>query len=170
MPKATTSSPLSLTVPRSPLPRRLIREGLRRFADHHSKEDDTVEGLKSLGYLLAFNTIFMGSFFFGGGGTFTWPVSKGMVGLWHVDPLGFGIWNFLFPIAGIWLLASTVMMKGVIKAHLFSSLVWLAMGSVWIAYSLAVHPDYVFGIGVLSIFISAQHFVYARLWKAEGVG
>lgn len=111
----------------------------------------------------------MGSFFFGVQDILTWLDPGEMVGLWHIDPLGFGIWDVLFPAAGIWLIVATFLTKGVIRAHMFAALVWLSMGTVWVTYSFMFRPDYVFGIGVLSIFVSAQHFVYARLWKAEGV-
>ena len=151
------------------MPKRLVSRWLRRFSDHHSGEDETVEGLKSISHLLGFNAIFMGSFFFGVRGILTWPDPGEMVGLWHIDPLGLGIWDVLFPVAGIWLIVATFLMKGVVKAHMFSALVWLSMGVAWVTYSFLFQPDYVFGIGVLSIFVSAQHFVYTRLWKAEGV-
>ena len=149
--------------------RKYVRRWLKRFADHHAGEDETVEGLKSIGHILGFNAILMGSFFFGVDGLLSWPANRDMVDWWHMDPLGFGIWDVLFPAGGIWLIVSTFLMKGVVKSHFFLALVWLVMGIVWVAYSFAFRPDYVFGIGVLAIFISAQHFVYTRLWKAEGV-
>ena len=149
--------------------RKSIQRWLKRFADRHAGEDETVEGLKNLGNILGLNAILMGLFFFGFDGILTWPDNDGDVDSWHLDPLGFGIWGFLFPAGGIWLLTSTFLMKGVVKSHIFLALVWLIMGIVWVTYSFVFRPDYVFGIGVLAIFTSAQHFVYARLWKAEGV-
>lgn len=149
--------------------RKYVRRWLKRFADHHTGEDETVEGLKSLGHILGLNAILMGSFFFGGNGLFTWLANDSVVDLWHIDPLGFGIWDLLFPAGGIWLIASTFLMRGVVKSHLFLALVWLVMGIVWVTYGFVFRPDYVFGIGVLAIFVSAQHLVYTRLWKAEGV-
>ncbi len=149
--------------------RKYIQRWLKRFADHHAGEDETTEGLKNLGNILGLNAILMGSFFFGLDGLSTWPKNGDVVDLWHINPLGFGIWGVLFPVGGGWLIISTFLMKGVVKSHIFLALVWLVMGIVWVTYSFVFRPDYVFGIGVLAIFTSAQHFVYARLWKAEGV-
>lgn len=146
-----------------------VRRWLKRFADHHAGEDETVAGLKSIGHILGFNAILMGTFFFGVEGLHSWPANSGVGEWWHIDPLGLDIWDVLFPVGGTWLIVSTFLMKGIAKSHLFLALVWLVMGIVWIAYGFVFRPDYVFGIGVLAVFVSAQHFVYIRLWKAEGV-
>lgn len=152
-----------------PLPRRIVSRWLRSFADKHNGGDETLDGLKNIGHLLGFNAIFMGSFFYSSESLFSWVPQPSMIDLWHIRPFGLGVWDVMFFIVGLWLIISTLWVRGVFRAHIFASLVWFVMGAVWVAYSFVYQPSYVFGIGVLSIFISAQHLIYARLWKAEGV-
>lgn len=146
-----------------------MKRWLRNFADHHAREDETVEGLRSISHLLGFNSVFMGTFFLTNGSLISWPSEIEMVQWWSYNPLGFGLWDVLFPLSGILLIAATFFRRGVVKAHMLSALVWLAMGVLWVSYSFVYRPEYMFGVGVLAIFIAAQHFVYTRLWKAEGV-
>lgn len=151
------------------MPRRWVSRGLRAYAERTEREDEALDSLKNMGYLLGFNSIFMGSFFYSNERFFAWTKDSTMLEWWHIRPLGFAFWDVLFPAAGLWLMLSTMILKGVTKAHYFASAVWFSMGVIWVSYSLIYHPDYVFGTGILSLFISAQHLIYARLWKAEGV-
>lgn len=153
-----------------PLPRRIMSRWLRSFADKHNGGDETLEGLKNISFLLGFNAIFIGSLFYGGDPVFPWVPARDVVDLWHIRPFGLGVWDVAFFIVGLWLIISTLSLRGVLRAHVFASFVWFVMGAVWVAYSLIHQPSYVFGIGVLSVFISAQHLIYAKIWKAEGVG
>lgn len=152
-----------------PLLRRIVSRWLRSFADKQNGGDETLDGLKNIGHLLGFNAIFMGSFSYSSESLFSWVPQSSMIDLWHIRPFGLGVWDVAFFIVGLWLIISTLWLKGVFRAHIFASVVWFVMGAVWVAYSFVYQPNYVFGIGVLSVFISAQHLIYARLWKAEGV-
>ncbi|MDD2326588.1 MAG: hypothetical protein PHW63_11460, partial [Alphaproteobacteria bacterium] len=105
------------------MPKRWISRGLRAYAERTSREDEALDGLKNMGYLLGFNSIFMGSFFYGNEKFFAWTKEATMVEWWHIRPLGFAFWDVLFPISGLWLMLSTFILKGVTKAHYFASAV-----------------------------------------------
>lgn len=133
-------------------------------------KEEPFESLRDLCYILGFISIFMGALSL----SLEYPrVSDPNVPSsgpeWHLHPLPFPIWEIVFVGGGILLLLSTYFMKKMVLAHACMSVAWLSSGAVWVAYGIIFRPDYVFALGVLSLFMSAQHTILARLWRVSEV-
>lgn len=124
--------------------------------------------IKRLGYLLGFMSMFMGSLSFSLRSPRFSDLSTPDIGpSWHLRPLPFPLWEVIFIVGGVLLLLSTYYMKYMVSAHVCGAIAWLFSGVVWVVYGILFKPDYVFAFGVLSLFMSAQHTVLAKLWRIE---
>lgn len=132
--------------------------------------EEPFESLRNLCYILGFISIFMGALSL----SLEYPKvanpnSPNIGPEWHLHPIPFPIWEIVFVGGGILLLLSTYFIKKMFLAHTCMSVAWLASGAVWVAYGIMFRPDYVFAFGVISLFMSAQHTILARLWRVSEV-
>lgn len=124
--------------------------------------------LKNIGYLLGFMSIFMGSLSFSLKSPRFSDLSTPDIGpSWHLRPFPFPLWEIVFMVGGALLLLSTYYMKHMVFAYVCGATAWFISGVVWVAYGILFRPDYVFAFGVISLFMSAQHTVLAKLWRIE---
>lgn len=124
--------------------------------------------LKNIGYLLGFMSMFMGSLSFSLKSPRFSDLSTPDIGpSWHLRPFPFPLWEIVFMVGGVLLLLSTYYMKHMVFAHVCGAIAWFFSGAVWVVYGILFRPDYVFAFGVLSLFMSAQHTVLAKLWRIE---
>jgi hypothetical protein len=142
---------------------------LAKVFDFDGPNRGPLENIRSLNDLLGFIAIFFASFTFG----YTDPFFGGGLGegepTWHIRPVEFPIWEVIFLFGGACLLISTHRSKHVILSHAFLFVAWMMFGITWMIYGTIYRPDYVFAIGVLGVFMSAQHALIAKLWAYEAV-
>lgn len=143
---------------------------VKEYEELHGKRRGTMDGIRSLNYVLGFLSIFVASSsfnyeseFLGGG------LSDLGIPIWHIRPLPFPLMEILFFVSGLWMVLSTYFDKGVIGGYGSSFVVWMGVGMTWIVYAIMYHPDYVFTFGVMGLFISTMHVILAQIWSLEKV-
>lgn len=151
------------------MPHRKAKRFVERYLFRGSLEGEPMDSIRSLSFLLGFAAIFMASFafnydkpFFGGGDSSIDPI-------WHIRPAPFPLWEVVFLFGGVAVLVATYLGRGVVSSHWFLGVAWLTIGVTWITYGVLFHPDYVFALGVFSVFMSAQHAIMAKIWAFEKV-
>lgn len=146
-----------------------IRNYLKRYIRDKSEDEEPLDSLRSLSFLLGFTAMFMGSISM----TFDrFPFGDGTLGEdpgWHIRPFDFPVWEFVFIGGGICLVAASYFLKMVAEAHACATIAWLTSGVTWIVYGIMFRPDYVFALGVLSVFMAGTHAIMFRLWSIEKV-
>ena len=150
-----------------------MRDKLNRVIIEYAKmkeiDVESVSALKSMNYLMALQAAVIGLFFLGPADFFLRPTSP-PDDLWlTLTYFGVEVWDILFPLGAIILVVCTAILRRVSMAHGFLALVWGVLGVVWSIGGVMNSPTHYFGVGIISIFISALHISIIRLWRAEGV-
>jgi len=141
----------------------------REYAEKQNFQPANVTALKAMNYLLAVQTAVVGLLLIGPADLFLQPSSPPDSAWLAPTLLGFDLWEILFFIGSFWLIATTVILKGVTFSHAFLGLVWLTFGVLWTVGGIIYSPSYLFGVGVLGVFIALQHVAMMGVWRAEGV-
>lgn len=141
----------------------------REYAEKQNFQPANVTALKAMNYLLAVQTAVVGLLLIGPADLFLQPSSPPDSAWLAPTLLGFDLWEILFFIGSFWLIATTAILKGVTFSHAFLGLVWLTFGVLWTVGGIIFSPSYLFGVGVLGIFIALQHVAMMGVWRAEGV-
>ena len=150
-----------------------MRDKLNKVIIEYAKmkeiDVESVSALKSMNYLMALQAAVIGLFFLGPADFFLRPTSP-PDDLWlTLTYFGVEVWDILFPLGAIILVVCTAILRRVSMAHGFLALVWGVLGVVWSIGGVMNSPTHYFGVGIISIFISALHISIIRLWRAEGV-
>ena len=150
-----------------------MRDKLNRVIIEYAKmkeiDVESLSALKSMNYLMALQAAVIGFFFLGPANFFLRPTSP-PDDLWlTLTYFGVELWDILFPLGAIILVVCTAILRRVSMAHGFLALVWGVLGVVWSIGGVINSPSHYFGVGIISIFISALHISIIRLWRAEGV-
>lgn len=130
---------------------------------------ESLYALKALNYLLAIQSAVIGFFFWGPNVYFLRPISPPDSAWLSMSMFGIEIWDILFPIGVFLIVFSTALLKRVKFSHAYMAVVWGSLGMLWSIAGLIDAPSHLFGVGILSIFLSALHISVIRLWDAEGV-
>ena len=150
-----------------------MRDKLNRVIIEYAKmkeiDVESLSALKSMNYLMALQAAVIGFFFLGPGGFFLRPTSPPDDWWLTLTYLGVELWDLLFPLGAIILVVCTAILRRMTMAHGLMALVWGLLGVVWSIGGVMNSPTYYFGVGIISIFISALHISIIRLWRAEGV-
>lgn len=141
----------------------------REYAEKQNFQPANVTALKAMNYLLAVQTAVVGLLLIGPADLFLQPSSPPDSAWLAPTLLGFDLWEILFFIGSFWLIATTAILKGVTFSHAFLGLVWLTFGVLWTVGGIIYSPSYLFGVGVLGVFIALQHVAMMGVWRAEGV-
>ena len=141
----------------------------REYAEKQNFQPANVTALKAMNYLLAVQTAVVGLLLIGPADLFLQPSSPPDSAWLAPTLLGFDLWEILFFIGSFWLIATTAILKGVTFSHAFLGLVWLIFGVLWTVGGIIFSPSYLFGVGVLGVFIALQHVAMMGVWRAEGV-
>lgn len=141
----------------------------REYAEKQNFQPANVTALKAMNYLLAVQTAVVGLLLIGPADLFLQPSSPPDSAWLAPTLLGFDLWEILFFIGSFWLIATTAILKGVTFSHAFLGLVWLTFGVLWTVGGIIFSPSYLFGVGVLGVFIALQHVAMMGVWRAEGV-
>ena len=150
-----------------------MRDKLNRVIIEYAKmkeiDVESLSALKSMNYLLALQAAVIGFFFLGPANFFLRPTSP-PDDLWlTLTYFGVELWDLLFPLGAIILVVCTAILRRMTMAHGLMALVWGMLGVVWSIGGVINSPSHYFGVGIVSIFISALHISIIRLWRAEGV-
>lgn len=150
-----------------------MRKQLNRVIIEYAKmkeiDVESVSALKSINYLMSLQAAVIGLFFLGPADFFLRPTSPPDDSWLTFTYFGVELWDVLFPLGAIVLAVCTAVLKRISMAHGFMALVWGMLGGVWSIGGLMNSPSHYFGVGIVSIFISALHISIIRLWRAEGV-
>lgn len=141
----------------------------REYAEKQNFQPANITALKAMNYLLAVQTAVVGLLLIGPADLFLQPSSPPDSAWLAPTLLGFDLWEILFFIGSFWLIATTAILKGVTFSHAFLGLVWLTFGVLWTVGGIIYSPSYLFGVGVLGVFIALQHVAMMGVWRAEGV-
>lgn len=140
---------------------------------HEISHDPTVKALRLLSIVLGMMAVAYGAVYFGPENLVRSPQNpeffeRQISIVRHVEAIG-PIWPFAFMFAGVLILATVVLGRGLILAH------GIALG-VWVAYGLAIllggilsEPPSPVLVGVAAIFIGLTHLGMTRAWAGEGV-
>lgn len=146
-----------------------VTSWMRDFAEKQSFQPDNFVPLKSLNYVMAIQSAVVGFFLIGPDQLFLQP-SYPPDDFWLAPSLfGIGLWEVIFLLCAAWLAISTSLLKGVSYAHTALGVFWLLFGVTWVIGGILASPSYLFGVGLLGIFISLQHVALAGVWRSEGV-
>ena len=149
--------------------RRKLNRVIIEYAKMKEIDVESLSALKSINYLMALQAAVIGLFFLGPADFFLRPTSPPDDSWITFTYLGVELWDILFPLGAIVLAVCTAVLKRISMAHGFMALVWGMLGGVWSIGGLMNSPSHYFGVGIVSIFISALHISIIRLWRAEGV-
>lgn len=144
-----------------------VESKVKKVFPEGCKRGGPLESIKNLSTLLGFVAIFMSSSVFGANEPFFGGGLAPGEPTWHIHPFSFPLWEILFFGGGLFLVVSSCSSKRVVLAHAVLCLTWLAMGGIWVTYSIVFRPDYVFTLGVMGVFMAAQHALVAKLWIME---
>lgn len=141
---------------------------MRDFADKQNFQPENFIPLKSLNYIMAIQSAVVGFFLLGPDQLFLQP-SYPPDDFWLAPELyGIALWEVLFLAGAAWLVISTSLLKGVSYAHVALSIFWMIFGVAWVAGGIIAAPSYLFGVGILGMFISLQHIALVGVWRVEG--
>lgn len=150
-----------------------MRNKLNRVIIEYAKmreiDVESLSALKSMNYIMALQAAVLGINFLGPTNIFLRPTTP--PDDWWLTFTYFGVelWDILFPLGAIILVVCTAILRRISMAHGFLAFVWGTLGVVWSIGGLMNSPTHYFGVGLISIFISALHISIIRLWRAEGV-
>lgn len=147
----------------------VINEWIKDYSNKQTFQPPSTTALKSLNFIMAIQTLVVGLLLLGPGDLFLQPTSP--PDAWWLSPVlaGFGIWEALMIVGAGILIITTVAMKGVIQSHFLMFVIWFAFGTIWTIGGIMNSPSYLFGVGVLGIFIALQHVGLIGVWRAEGI-
>ena len=150
-----------------------MRNRLNRVIIEYAKmkevDVESLSALKSVNYIMALQAAIIGLFFLGPSNFFLRPTSPPDDSWLTFTYFGVELWDILFPLGAITLAVCTAILRRISMAHGFMALVWGMLGVIWSIGGLMNSPSHYFGVGLVSIFISALHISIIRLWRAEGV-
>lgn len=150
-----------------------MRDRLNKVIIEYAKikeiDVESLSALKSMNYLMALQSAVIGLFFLGPNDFFLRPTSPPDDSWLTFTYLGVELWDILFPLGATILAACTAILRRITMAHGFMALVWGTLGAVWSIGGVINSPSHYFGVGIVSIFLSALHISMIRLWRAEGV-
>lgn len=141
----------------------------REYAEKQNFQPASITALKAMNYLLAVQTAVVGLLLIGPADLFLQPSSPPDSSWLAPTLLGFDLWEILFFFGAFCLMVATSLLKGVTFSHAFLGIVWLGFGVLWTVGGIISSPSYLFGVGVLGIFIALQHIAMIGVWRAEGV-
>ena len=150
-----------------------MRNRLNRVIIEYAKmreiDVESLSALKSMNYIMALQAAAIGLVFLGPNDFFLRPTSPPDDSWITLTYLGVELWDVLFPLGAIILVVCTAILRRVSMAHGLLALIWGTLGVVWSIGGVINSPTHYFGVGIISIFISALHISIIRLWRAEGV-
>lgn len=146
-----------------------LNQVIIEYAKMKEIDVESLSALKSMNYLMALQAAVLGINFLGPTNIFLRPISPPDDWWLTFTYLGVELWDILFPLGAITLVVCTAILRNVSVAHGFMALIWGALGVVWSVGGVINSPTHYFGVGLISIFISALHISMIRLWRAEGV-
>ncbi len=146
-----------------------VNNWIKDYAEKQTFQPANITALKSLNYLMAIIAAVVGALLMGSGNLFLQPSSPPDAQWLAPGVLGFGLWEIVFIIGAILLLVCTALLKGVAAAHVVLAVMWLTFGSLWTIGGVINSPSYLFGVGILGIFMGLQHIALVGVWRAEGV-
>lgn len=147
----------------------VINSWLKEYASNNATQSPNVTALKALSFLMAIQTAVIGILLLGPGHLFLQPTSP--PDQWWLSPVVgvFGVWEIAFILGSTFMAIATSALKWVIPAHAFLATCWLGFGLVWTIGGILNSPSYLFGVGILGIFIALQHVGLIGVWRAEGI-
>lgn len=147
----------------------VINSWLKEYASNNTAQSPNVTALKALNFLMAIQTAVVGILLLGPGELFLQPSSP--PDQWWLSPVvgAFEVWEIVFILGSIFMAIATSALKWVIPAHAFLAICWLGFGLVWTIGGILNSPSYLFGVGILGIFIALQHVGLIGVWRAEGI-
>ncbi|WNY15158.1 membrane protein [Rhodococcus phage MacGully] len=148
----------------------MIRRSVRVQEITH---DPTVRALRTLSILLGFMALAYGAVYLGPDYLIRSPQNAEFYEqqisiVRHVEAIG-PIWPFAFIFAGVMILVTVYLGRGLILAHGFALGVWTTYGLAIFLGGLLSEPPSPVLVGVAAIFIGAIHAVMTRAWAGEGV-
>lgn len=146
----------------------LINSWMRNYAEKQTFQSPSVTALKSVNLIMAIMAATVGVLMLGPNDLFLQPTTP--PDDWWLSPtIGmFDLWEILFVLGAILLMISTTLLKRIIVAHTLLGLTWFSLGLLWTIGGILNSPSYLFGVGILGIFMALQHVGLIGLWRAEG--
>lgn len=147
----------------------IIDNWLMNFAENQRNKPTTISAMKSFSYLQALQALVMGVAFIGPSKPFA-SVMNADRALWYaLTYKNLEVWDIVFLLGAIFLLISTARLQRLKVAHAVMTLIWFVFGAIWVYAGIITDQSYLFGLGLLSVFIGAQHAVFIRALETEGV-
>lgn len=146
-----------------------VTDWIKHYAAIQTAQPASVAAVKAMNYLMAIQTGVVGFLLLSPGELFMSPSSPPDAAWLAPSLFGIGAWEALFLVGAVLLVGATSVLKGVVMAHTFLAVSWGAFAVVWTIGGVLSSPSYLFGVGILGIFIALQHIALIGVWRAEGV-
>lgn len=147
----------------------IIDRWLADFAERQRNIHEAVYLFRAMNYLLALQALLMGLAFIGPSRAFINVKDHDSV-LWYA--LSYGsveLWDIAFPVGSLFLIFATINMRRVGLAHRIMAAMWIAFGAIWVYSGMTTDMNYLFGLGILAVFIGFQHAIFVQVWESEGI-
>lgn len=146
-----------------------VNSWIKEYADKRTFQSPSATALRAMSFIMAIQSLVVGFLLLGPGDLFLQPTTP--PDAWWLSPMlgGFGLWEAAFLAGSVILGLATACMRWVIHSHFLMAAVWFLFGVTWTIGGIMNSPSYLFGVGILGIFIALQHIGLIGVWRAEGI-
>lgn len=142
----------------------------RDYIELTRAEVESISALKGLSFVLAAQAFIIFLLFVGPDSRFSKPAAESP---WWLGAkilyTNIEVWEIVFVVLSAIMVISTLAMYKVTYVTSITGVVWVLFGFAWVIGSFVTDQKELFGNGLLSLLVGAEHFSVARAWRAEGV-